>query len=100
MPNFVKIGGVTRKPLVDLTRNDPHVRCSFLVKYLKTLSQSCHFGMHHQGCPGQLGWHTSAVGNIPKDRIIVASVPYIWVVTVRNISFYGKLCVRNDRNVS
>ena len=23
MPNFVKIGGVTRKPLVDLTRNDP-----------------------------------------------------------------------------
>ena len=22
MPNFVKIGGVTRKPLVDLTRND------------------------------------------------------------------------------
>ena len=23
MPNFVKIGGVTRKPMVDLTRNDP-----------------------------------------------------------------------------
>ena len=24
MPNFIEIGGVTRKPLVDLTRNDPH----------------------------------------------------------------------------
>ena len=23
MPNFIEIGGVTRKPLVDLTRNDP-----------------------------------------------------------------------------
>ena len=26
MPNFIEIGGVTRKPLVDLTRNDPHVK--------------------------------------------------------------------------
>ena len=25
MPNFIEIGGVTRKPLVDLTRNDPSV---------------------------------------------------------------------------
>ena len=25
MPNFIEIGGVTRKPLVDLTRNDPGV---------------------------------------------------------------------------
>ena len=25
MPNFIEIGGVTRKPLVDLTRNDPCV---------------------------------------------------------------------------
>ena len=24
MPNFIEIGGVTRKPLVDLTRNDPY----------------------------------------------------------------------------
>ena len=23
MPNFIEIGGVTRKPLFDLTRNDP-----------------------------------------------------------------------------
>ena len=26
MPNFIEIGGVTRKPLVDLTRNDPNCR--------------------------------------------------------------------------
>ena len=28
VPNFIEIGGVTRKPLVDLTRNDPFVRWS------------------------------------------------------------------------
>ena len=25
VPKFIEIGGVTRKPLVDLTRNDPYV---------------------------------------------------------------------------
>ena len=31
MPNFIEIGGVTRKPLVDLTRNDPHMEsCQIL----------------------------------------------------------------------
>ena len=30
MPNFIEIGGVTRKPLVDLTWNDPYInRMSF-----------------------------------------------------------------------
>ena len=32
MPNFIEIGGVTRKPLVDLTRNDPYVEKSPSVK--------------------------------------------------------------------
>ena len=35
MPNFIEIRGVTRKPLVDLTRNDPSIRLlsSFFIKY-------------------------------------------------------------------
>ena len=35
MPNFVKIGGVTRKPLVDLTRNDPKVKLACNAKICK-----------------------------------------------------------------
>ena len=36
MPNFIEIGGVTRKPLVDLTWNDPNASwmfCSFSLFY-------------------------------------------------------------------
>ena len=31
MPNFIEIGGVTRKPLVELTRNDPYTDSSLTV---------------------------------------------------------------------
>ena len=29
MPNLIEIGVVTRKPLVDLTRNDPYIKTTF-----------------------------------------------------------------------
>ena len=33
MPNFIEIGGVTRKPLVDLTWNDPFGKSLFQPEY-------------------------------------------------------------------
>ena len=43
MPNFIEIGGVTRKPLVDLTWNDP---VTFLALNYLTLSWTSIRQMH------------------------------------------------------
>ena len=42
MPNFIEIGGVTRKPLVDLTRNDP-IGEIWYINPLLAVKQKTHF---------------------------------------------------------
>ena len=37
MPTFIEIGGVTRKPLVDLTWNDPYKEKSLIVPLYKAI---------------------------------------------------------------
>ena len=47
MPNFIEIGGVTRKPLVDLTRNDPSTQCEVHIFLRKLITvNTCFLQLH------------------------------------------------------
>ena len=73
MPNFIEIGGVTRKPLVDLTRNDPNV--SWLLIFIITCF--CTFDMINNFAHMGGGWVVTLKNLINIDAEEVCNFAHI-----------------------
>ena len=55
MPNFIEIGGVTRKPLVDLTRTDPCIDYIEVREILRIYANIFHDALIQEAFGGSLG---------------------------------------------
>ena len=63
------------------------------------------FSMNCQGfSPARLTWpgqHTTTVGNVKiaqPENIALLLHPHVW--SLRNLTFEGKLCLRDDKNAA
>ena len=80
MPNFIEIGGVTRKPLVDLTRNDPLpvplvFACQRCLDDVRFTMLSHHF---HKG----ICIHHSLRGHVPTRFLVSSLATEIFIFTI------------------